>query len=71
MAPVVYTFVDAARTYVQRGSDQAIFPWDSALQQPLDLGYTYRIWFDDGSPPPQPYVAVVVSAGHPQPPKTR
>jgi hypothetical protein len=53
----IYTFANSDRTMVARG-DGAFVPWDPQKNQPSDYdGFPTRVWKQDGSPAPAPYVA--------------
>ncbi len=49
-----YTYT-ANPSMVER-SDGAHIPWDAENNRPLDSGLVYRVWLEDNSPVPAPYV---------------
>jgi len=51
-----YTYSRPDKTMTRRSSDGAFVPWDPVANTPADTGYAYRVWIDDGSPAPLPYV---------------
>ncbi len=51
------TYSFTANPWMVARSDGAHIPWDEANNHPLDKdGLVYRVWVEDGSPVPAPYV---------------
>ena len=59
MTKNTYTFLEqiTEQVFVLREPDNCHIPWDPVHNRPVDyMGYVGRIWKDDGSPTPEPYV---------------
>jgi hypothetical protein len=53
-----YQFYASDNFLALRSGDGALVPWNPQANQPLDIdGHAGRIWKQDGSPIPDPYVA--------------
>jgi hypothetical protein len=55
---MTYIFTSADKTVALHEEDGGNVPWNPTLNQPEDIGgYAGRLWMDEGSPIPAPYVA--------------